>query len=179
MKQQLLASGILALAVSFSLAGCAKGRSSDQTSPHTSHPGTSKQAPAYTPKTRTISMFAVPAWIGEMADIPAFKEFATKDFAKGGLNDGNEVFAWQPGSIDACAGDSIQLAIGNPGPDDHTFTLPDFSVNAPVPTGTVTNVSFTAAKPGIYQYYCTVAEHTKYMHGELVVFDDSDPICGA
>ena len=124
-------------------------------------------------------MFAAPVWIGEMADIPAYKEFAPKDFKKGGLNDGNEVFAWQPQSVYACAGDTIKLAIGNPGPDDHTFTLPTLNVNTPVPTFKVTDVTIKATKPGIYEYYCTVAAHTKYMHGELIVFDDSDPVCGA
>jgi plastocyanin len=181
--KKLLTGALFALAMALVFAGCAKGRSSNTNShskaPNSSASKSSKNVAAYSPQTRTIAMFAVPAWIGEMADIPAYKEFAPKDFKKGGLNDGNEVFAWQPQQIDACAGDTIKLAIGNPGPDDHTFTMPDFSVNTPVPTGKVTNVSFKAAKPGIYEYYCTVAEHTKYMHGTLLVFDDSDPICGA
>lgn len=182
MTKKLLAPGILVLAAGLALTGCAKGRSSDNGTSNSntsnkSQPGASTTP--YTPKTRTISMFAVPEWIGEMSTIPAFKEFAPKDFKKGGINDGNEVFNWQPQSIDVCAGDKISLAIGNPGPDDHTFTLPDFSVNTPIPSGKVTSVSFTASKPGIYDYYCTVAAHTKYMHGTLAVFDDSDPICGA
>lgn len=179
MKRKLLALGILVLAGSIALTGCAKGRSSTNGNSNNNTSNKTQKAAAYTPKTRTISMFAVPEWIGEMSTIPAFKEFAPKDFKKGGINDGNEVFNWQPQSIDACAGDKISLAIGNPGPDDHTFTLPDFSVNTPIPTGKVTNVSFTASKPGIYDYYCTVAEHTKYMHGTLLVFADSDPVCGA
>lgn len=169
MKRWLVAPVILVLAVG-TLAGCAKGQSGGDNSAKAS-------AAAYTPKTRTISMFAVPSWIGEMADIPAYKEFAPKDFASGGLNDGNEVFSWSPQTIAACVGDTIKLSIGNPGPDDHTFTLPDFSVNTPVPTGKSTDVSFKASKAGIFDYYCTVAEHTKYMHGTLLVFDDSSPMC--
>lgn len=182
MKKKLLVGAVLAIAAVLALAGCAKGRSNGNS---TTNPASGSGVPsghevaAYSPKIRTISMFAVPGWIGEMADIPAYKEFAPKDFKKGGLNDGNEVFMWSPQSIDACAGDTIKLGIGNPGPDDHTFTLPELSVNTPVPTGKVTNVTFKVTKPGIYEYYCTVAEHTKYMHGTLVVFDDANPVCGA
>ena len=180
MKRMLLGSAALAVAVSLILAGCAKGRSSNNNSSNAtgSNPGSSS-ASSYTPKTRTISMFAVPAWIGEMADIPQYKEFAPQDFKKGGINDGNEVFSWQPQLIASCAGDTIQIGIANPGPDDHTFTIPDFSVNQPVPTCKITDVSLKVDKPGIFDYYCTVAEHTKYMHGTLLVFADDDPMCGA
>lgn len=173
LKRTLVGSLALGLALSLALAGCAKGRTG-------AHAVARNKAltTKYTPKTRQISMFAVPEWIGEMADIPQFKEFAPKDFKKGGLNDGNEVFNWQPQTMAACAGDTLQLSIGNPGPDDHTFTLPDFSVNTPVPSFKVTSVTIKATKPGIYDYYCTVAEHTKYMHGTLLVFADSDPMCG-
>lgn len=174
--RKLLVPAILALAVSMVLGGCAKGRSSDKSTSTSKQP--SAKTAKYTPKTRTISMFAVPEFIGEMADIPALKEFAPKDFKKGGVNDGNEVFNWQPQTMDACAGDTISLAIGNPGPDDHTFTLLAFSVNTPIPSFKETMVSFKAAKPGIYDYFCTVAAHTKYMHGTLLVFDDANPVCG-
>jgi plastocyanin len=186
MKRVLFAPVVLALAAALALAGCAKGRSSDSGSTSNTSTGTSTQgeqagatqAAAYIPKTRTINMISIPSWIGEMATIPAFKEFAPQDFKKGGLNDGNEVFTWDPQTIGACAGDTISLQIANPGPDDHTFTLPDFSVNTPVPVGKVTPVSFRVTKAGIYDYYCTVAEHTRYMHGTLLVFDDSSPMCG-
>lgn len=185
MKRMLLAPAILALGLGMALTGCAKGRTgTDGTTTSNTSTTASQGQPAaaahasYTPKTRTINMFAVPGWIGEMATIPAFKEFAPQDFKKGGLNDGNEVFVWDPQSIAACAGDTISLQIGNPGPDDHTFTLPDFSVNTPIPTGKVTPVSFKVTKAGIFDYYCTIAEHTRYMHGTLLVFDDSSPMCG-
>lgn len=168
----------LAIAASLTLAGCAKGRSSsDKSASNSDSQSASKQAVAYAPKTRNVSMFAVPAWIGEMSEIPQYKEFAPKDFKKGGINDGNEVFSWQPQMMAACVGDTIDLAIGNPGPDDHTFTIPDFSVNTPVPSAKVTDVTISASKPGIYDYYCTVAEHTKYMHGTLLVFTDDNPMC--
>lgn len=173
MRQRLLGSAVLVLALALVFAGCAKGRSSSDSSA-----SNSQSKSKYTPKTRNVNMFAVPAWIGEMGDIPQYKEFAPKDFAKGGINDGNEVFSWSPQSIAACAGDTIKLQIGNPGPDDHTFTLADFSVNTPIPSFKITSVSIKASKPGIYDYYCTVAEHTRYMHGMLLVFADSDPICG-
>lgn len=178
MKRWLLAPAILVLTVGMVLAGCSKGRSSNdnKTQGRSSKPG---NVAKYTPKTRTISMFAVPAFIGEMAGIPALKGFAPKDFKKGGLNDGNEVFSWQPQSINACVGDTIKLAIGNPGPDDHTFTLPDLSVNTPVPSFKETSVSIKASKPGIFEYLCEVQKHTKYMRGTLVVFNDANPVCGA
>jgi plastocyanin len=171
-KRKLCVTAVLLLVSGLVLGGCAKGRSSGGSE------ASSSSTPNYTPKTRTIDMFAAPVWIGEMATIPAYKDFAPKDFKPGGLNADNEVFSWQPQSIYACAGDTIKLAIGNPGPDDHTFTLPDLSINQPVSTGKVTNVTINAAKPGIYDYYCTVATHTRYMHGELVVFGDSDSTCG-
>jgi plastocyanin len=176
-KKTLLAPTALALGLSMLLAGCAKGRAVGSDQDRTGPEGSKHQAGAYTPKTRTVSMFAVPAWIGEMADIPQYKEFAPKDFKKGGLNDGNEVFSWQPQMMASCVGDTIALSIANPGPDDHSFTLPDFSVNSPIPAFKVTTVSIKTGKAGIYDYYCTVAEHTKYMHGTLLVFTDSDPMC--
>ncbi|HET6876163.1 MAG TPA: cupredoxin domain-containing protein [Jatrophihabitans sp.] len=175
MKEKLVAPAILVLAGGLVLGGCAKGRGGTGETSGSQSAGASN----YTPKTRTIDMFAAPVWIGEMSEIPQYKEFAPKDFKKGGLNDGNEVFSWQPQSIYACAGDTIKLAIGNPGPDDHTFTMPDLSINQPVPTFKVTDVTIKTTKPGLYEYYCTVAAHTRYMHGEMVVFDDSDPVCGA
>lgn len=171
-KRMLVGAAALALALGLLLAGCAKGRSTNNNAV------VAANVTKYTPKTRNISMFAIPEWIGEMADIPQFKEFAPKDFKKGGINDGNEVFSWSPQMIASCVGDTIILAIGNPGPDDHTFTLPDFSVNTPVPSSKVTRVTIHVTKPGIYDYYCTVAEHTKYMHGTLLVFADNDPMCG-
>ncbi|MEP6599641.1 MAG: cupredoxin domain-containing protein [Actinomycetota bacterium] len=163
--------------MSLILAGCAKGRSS-KNGQSTSNNANTGQAANYTPKTRQVSMFAVPEWIGEMAEIPQYKDFAPKDFKKGGLNDGNEVFSWQPQMMASCVGDTIELSIGNPGPDDHTFTLPDFSVNTPVPSFKVTSVSIKTTKPGIYDYYCTIAAHTKYMHGTLLVFAQKDSMCG-
>jgi len=181
-KEKLLAPAILVLAGGLVLGGCAKGRSGTSGNTNNTQGKTSSQsakAANYTPKTRTIDMFAAPVWIGEMSEIPQYKEFAPKDFKKGGINDGNEVFSWQPQSMYACAGDTIKVAIANPGPDDHTFTIPELSVNQPIPTFKVTNVTIKTTKPGIIDYYCTVAEHTRYMHGELIVFDDSDPICGA
>jgi plastocyanin len=178
-KTTLLKGAALALAASLILAGCAKGRSSSTNTATKGHSQPAAKAASYTPKTRNIDMFAVPEWIGEMSAIPQFKEFAPKDFKKGGINDGNEVFNWQPQLIASCVGDTISLAIGNPGPDDHTFTLPDFSVNQPIPSFKITNVSFKVTKAGIYSYYCTVAEHTRYMHGVLLVYADSDPICGS
>jgi plastocyanin len=187
-RRNVLGVAALGLAASLVFAGCAKGRSNDNNDKahntngrHTSTGGksTAKTAVNYTPKTRNVSMFAVPAWIGEMAEIPQYKEFAPKDFKKGGINDGNEVFSWQPQMMASCAGDTINVAIANPGPDDHTFTLPELSVNTPVPSFKVTSVSIKTVKPGIYDYYCTVAEHTKYMHGTLLVFADNDPMCGA
>jgi plastocyanin len=179
MKRSLLGSTILMVLVAgVTLAGCSQGRAGNSASGTKTTQITTAASTSYVPKTRTINMFTVPEWIGEMGTISAFKEFAPKDFKKGGLNDGNEVFNWQPQSIDACAGDTINLQIGNPGPDDHTFTLPDFSVNTPIPSFKVTPVSFKASKPGIFDYYCTVAEHTRYMHGTLLVFDDTNPVCG-
>lgn len=177
-KRTLFGTAVVALATTMVLAGCSKGRAG-KNNQSASRKATTAQAAKYTPKTRTVSMFAVPAWIGEMAEIPQYKEFAPKDFKKGGLNDGNEVFSWQPQMMASCAGDTISLTIGNPGPDDHTFTIPDLSINTPIPSFKETSVSIPTTKAGIYDYYCTVAEHTKYMHGTLLVFADNDPMCGA
>lgn len=177
MKRRLFIPVVLAMMAGLMLAGCgAKGRASSDGSNSQSP---SPAAAAYTPKTRTINMTAVPQWIGEMGDIPAFKDFAPKDFKKGGIYDGNEVFSWQPTVMTACKDDTLKINIANPGPDDHTFTLPDFSVNTPIPNFKITPVSFKVTKVGMFDYYCTIAEHTRYMHGTLLVFDDSSPMCSA
>lgn len=175
MKQRLFALLTLVMAAGLVLSGCgAKGRTSSSPNPADASSGAASK---YTPKTRTVNMTAVPQWIGEMGDIPAFKDFAPKDFKKGGTYDGNEVFSWQPTVMAACQGDTMKLKIANPGPDDHTFTLPDFSVNTPIPNFKITPVSFKVTKTGIFDYYCTIAEHTRYMHGVLMVFDDNSPMC--
>lgn len=160
---------LTALALVAGLAtGCSKNRSpSDAASSTTTAP-----AAKYEPKTLNIDMVAITSMIGEQAEVPAFA-FLKKDFKAGGVLDGHEVFSWSPDAITVYKGDTVNLAITGTGPDDHVFSLPDFSVTQPIPSYKTSNVSFVASKVGVFRYFCTVSEHMPYMQGFLTVLPDS------
>ena len=52
-------------------------------------------------------------------------------FAKGGVLDGKEVYAFSPSTLTVVEGDTIHFTLINPEDDVHSFVLPDFAVSLP------------------------------------------------
>jgi plastocyanin len=80
-------------------------------------------------------------------------------------------FKFDPGTINAAPGQSINLTLDNTkGSVDHTFVLPAANVKMTVPAGKTGTQTFTAPAAGSYDFTCDVAGHKEAgMTGKLVV----------
>jgi len=119
---------------------------------------------AYTPRTRAITITTVPLLVKEEQSMYPFLKPA---FAKGGVLDGKEVYAFSPSSITVVEGDTLRLDIINPEDDAHSFVLPDFAVS--LPGGTATQATYVARHAGIFTIQCAVPSHLPMMAGQLIV----------
>ena len=119
---------------------------------------------AYTPRTRAITITTVPLLVKEEQSMYPFLKPA---FAKGGVLDGKEVYAFSPSSITVVEGDTLRLDIINPEDDAHSFVLPDFAVS--LPGGTATRATYVAKHAGIFTIQCAVPSHLPMMAGQLIV----------
>lgn len=120
--------------------------------------------PAYQPRTRPITVTAVPLLTKEMTTVYPFLKV---DFAAQGVLAGKEVYAFVPSTIVAYAGDTLEITFVNPEDDAHTFVLPNLAVALPG-QGTKT-VRYAVGAPGLYPFQCNIAAHTPMMAGQLVV----------
>jgi plastocyanin len=118
----------------------------------------------YVPVARAITVTTVPLLVKEQAKLFPFLMPA---FAKGGVLDGKEVYAFSPSTITVVAGDTIHFTFVNPEDDVHSFVLPDLAV--PLPGGKTTTVTYVAKRPGIYPILCAIQSHLPMMSGQLVV----------
>ena len=123
---------------------------------------------AYQPRTRNITVTTVPLLVREEMSLYPFLKPA---FAKGGVLDGKEVYAFVPSTITAVAGDTLRLTLVNPEDDNHSFVLPDFAV--PLPGGKVTTATYITKTAGIFPIVCAMANHLPMMSGQLVVLSAS------
>jgi plastocyanin len=119
---------------------------------------------AYVPRTRAITVTTVPLLVKEAQGVYPFLRPA---FAKGGVLEGKEVYAFSPSTITVIEGDTIRLTLINPEDDQHSFVLPDLVVA--LPGGKATEATYVAKHPGIYPILCAVASHLPMMTGQLVV----------
>ena len=142
----------LALAI---VAACTGSRATHATDAH-----------SYRPRTRTITITTVPLLVREQQHL---FPFLTKDFAKGGVLDGKEVYAFSPSTVTVMEGDTIQFVFINPEDDVHSFVLPDFAVSLP-PQHT-TKATYVAKRAGIYPFTCAIQSHLPMMWGQLVVLE--------
>lgn len=141
----------LVLVVAIVLAGCVA-------------PGERSRPPAYRPQAREITVTTVPLLVKESArTFP----FLARDFAKGGVLEGHEVYGFSPSTIAAVEGDTLHFSLINPEDDLHTFVLPDLAV--PLPGQSVTRATYVARRAGIYPVSCNVPTHAPMMWGQLVV----------
>lgn len=122
----------------------------------------------YWPRTRDITVTTVPLLVKEQVGVFPFLKPA---FAKGGVLDGKEVYAFVPSTITAVAGDTLRLTFVNPEDDDHSFVLPDFVVA--LRGGTTTKATYVTRTAGIYPIVCAMGNHLPMMSGQLVVLSAS------
>ena len=123
---------------------------------------------AYRPRLREATITAVPLLTREMQRI---YPFLAHDFAPGGVLEGKEVYAFEPGAVTVVEGDTLALTLVNPEDDPHSFVLPDLAVAMP-PESTVT-ARWVAARAGLYHFTCSIPAHLPFMAGTLVVLPAS------
>jgi|SRR5690348_4978532 plastocyanin len=121
-------------------------------------------APRYTPQVRRITVTTVPMLVKEEQGVLPFLK---QDFARGGVLDGKEVYAFSPSSITVVEGDTIRFNFINPEDDVHSFVLPDLVVS--LPPQKTTTATYVAKHAGVYPFVCSVASHLPMMSGQLVV----------
>jgi plastocyanin len=119
---------------------------------------------AFSPRTREITVTTVPLLVKEQQSVLPFLK---QDFAKGGVLEGKEVYAFSPSTIVVSEGDTIRFTLINPEDDNHSFVLPDLAVTLP-PQKTV-RVTYLARQAGIFPIICTIPAHMPMMSGQLVV----------
>ncbi len=126
-----------------------------------------QQQPAvYVPQARYVTVTTVALMVKEDAGVLPFLK---KDFAKGGVLDGKEVYGFMPSTITVAAGDTIHFHFINPEDDEHNFVLRDLFVK--LPGQTIVDTTYVARKPGIYDFACAIPAHLPMMHGQLVVLN--------
>lgn len=118
----------------------------------------------YTPRRRDITVTTVPLLVKEQSKVFPFLDPA---FAKGGVLEGKEVYAFSPSTITVVEGDTIHLALINPEDDEHSFVLPDFAVA--LAGNTRVDTTYVAKRAGIYPIVCAIQKHLPMMSGQLVV----------
>ncbi len=126
--------------------------------------GPADRASTYRPRIRELTVTTVPLLVKEEQNVLPFLKPA---FAKGGVLEGKEVYAFSPSTLTVVEGDTLHLTLINPEDDVHSFVLPDFVV--PLPGGTTTHATYIAKHAGIFPIVCAVASHLPMMSGQLVV----------
>jgi plastocyanin len=131
----------------------------------------------YAPVTRTITVTTVPLLVDEeQAVLP----FLKKDFAKGGVLQGKEVYGFSPSTVTVVQGDTIHFNLINPEDDEHWFYLPDCSGESGesfvlpdcavrLTPETETHAIYIARHAGIYPFMCIIMKHVPMMNGQIVV----------
>ena len=127
---------------------------------------TSTVTGTYKPQTRDLVVTAVPMLVHEETGL---YDYLKKDFAKGGLLQNGEIWAFSPSSLTVYEGDTVNVTVVNPGGDPHTFTIADMNFNIDVPAVATVKGSFVVPKVGLFKFFCAIPEHSPYMWGSLVV----------
>ncbi len=118
----------------------------------------------YAPRAREVTLTTVPLLVKESQ---ALYPFLRADFARGGVLEGKEVYAFSPSTVTVVQGDTIHFTFVNPEDDLHSFVLPGFAVA--LPGQSTTHATYVARKAGIYPFTCNIATHLPMMWGQLVV----------
>jgi uncharacterized cupredoxin-like copper-binding protein len=123
----------------------------------------------YQPRTRELTITAVPLLTKEMQSI---YPFLVRDFGRGGVLEGKEVYAFSPSSLTVVQGDTIHFTLINPQDDAHSFVLPGLAV--PLAPQSTVIADYIARNAGVFQFICNVPAHMPMMYGQLVVLSAAD-----
>jgi plastocyanin len=123
---------------------------------------------SYKVRVREITVTTVPLLVRESQTVYPFLK---SDFAKGGILEAKEVYAFVPNTITVVEGDTIRFTLVNPEDDTHTLNLPDLAVA--LPGQQVVHATYVAARAGIYPLLCNMPNHLPMMSGQLVVLAPS------
>ena len=93
--------------------------------------------------------------------------FLRDAFARGGVLEGHEVYAFAPSTITVIEGDTLRLTVINPEDDLHMLLLPGLTLA--LPGQQTARATYVAPRAGIYRFMCNVPAHTPMMWGQLVV----------
>jgi plastocyanin len=130
--------------------------------------GPAPRAASYQPRVRELTVTTVPLLVKEEQGVLPFLK---ADFAKGGVLEGKEVYAFSPSTLTVVEGDTIHFTLINPEDDNHSFVLPDLLVA--LPPQQTTHATYVAKRAGIYPIMCAVPSHLPMMSGQLVVLAPS------
>jgi plastocyanin len=73
---------------------------------------------------------------------------------------GLDSFAFDPATLTATVGQTMNVTLVNTGALDHNFVIDEFNVGlGPIPGGQQSSGSFTPDAAGTYEYYCDVPGH--------------------
>jgi hypothetical protein len=118
----------------------------------------------YHPQAREITITTVPLLVHEQAkEFP----FLAADFARGGVLEGQEVYAFVPSTITAVEGDTLHLTVINPEDDLHSLVLPGLALT--LQGQRTVKATYIVPRPGIYAFECNIPSHLPMMAGQLVV----------
>jgi len=148
------------LSLSLALAACA-GDASDT---RTRNATTAREPRSYVPHARAVTITTVPLLVKEQQRV---LPFLAEDFAKGGVLEGKEVYAFSPSTVTVVEGDTIHFTLINPEDDVHSFVLPDLAVS--MPGQKTVSATYVAKQAGVYSFVCAVQAHLPMMAGQLVV----------
>jgi plastocyanin len=126
--------------------------------------GAAAAAAPYAPRAREVTITTVPLLVKEQGSV---LPFLREDFAKGGVLDGKEVYAFSPSSVTVVEGDTIHFTFVNPEDDVHSFVLPDLAVS--LPGQETTTATYVAKRAGVFPFVCAIQAHLPMMWGQLVV----------
>ena len=118
----------------------------------------------YAPQGRSVTITTVPLLVKEEQGVLPFLK---ADFAKGGVLEGKEVYAFSPSSVTVVEGDTVHFTLINPEDDAHSFVLPDLAIS--LPGQRTTTATYVATRAGIYPFVCAIQAHLPMMSGQLVV----------
>lgn len=118
----------------------------------------------YVPQARIVTITTVPLMVKEQVKV---LPFLAEDFAKGGVLEGKEVYAFVPSTITVVEGDTIHFTLINPEDDVHSFVLPDLAVS--LPGMKATSATYVARHAGVFPFVCAIQGHLPMMNGQLVV----------
>lgn len=119
-------------------------------------------------QTRDFYIAMVPLVVHEQSSI---YPFVGKAFAKGGVLDGKEIYAFMPSTTSCFAGDTLNVHLVNPADDPHTFTVVELGKSVTVDGSAMGTITLEALPAGIYTVMCAEAEHMPWMWGQIIVLN--------